>query len=98
MAFFSEFCGGGVSPCDGTKHQLIYKDKYVFEGHAPPASLNAFLSNPPAEAKGLVVPGIPIGSAGMEDGDRFPPFKVSQLNNHGSYSVYASIENYEQQF
>lgn len=79
-------------------HTAIYKDKYVFEGHVPPASLNAFLSNPPAEAKGLVVPGMPIGSAGMEDGDRFQPFKVLQLNNDGSYSVYANIENYEQQF
>ena len=77
---------------------VIYKDKYVFEGHVPPASVNAFLSNPPAEAKGLVVLGIPIESAGMGDGDRFQPFKVLPLNNHGSYSVYASIENYEQQF
>lgn len=88
----------GIVPQARACHTATYKDKYVFEGHVPPASLNAFLSNPPADAKGLVVPGMPVGSAGMEDGDRFQPFKVLQLNNDGSYSVYASIESYEQQF
>lgn len=88
----------GIAPQTRSCHTAIYNDEYVFEGHVPPASMSAFLSNPPLEARGLVVPGMPIGSAGMEDGDRFQPFQVLQLNKDGSYVVYATIENYEQQF
>lgn len=88
----------GIIPQAQSCHTAIYDDQYVFEGHVPPATIKAFLNSPPAEAKGLVVPGMPIESAGMEDGDRFQPFQVLQLNNDDSYSVYANIESYEQQF
>ena len=40
---------------------------YVIEGHVPAAALKRFLAEKP-NAKGLAVPGMPIGSPGMEDG------------------------------
>jgi len=39
---------------------------YVLEGHVPADDVTAFLRRPPAGALGLVVPGMPIGSPGME--------------------------------
>jgi hypothetical protein len=40
---------------------------YVIEGHVPAAALKRFLDEKP-EAIGLAVPGMPIGSPGMEGG------------------------------
>ena len=40
---------------------------YVIEGHVPAAALRRFLAEKP-QAKGLAVPGMPIGSPGMEGG------------------------------
>jgi hypothetical protein len=41
---------------------------YVVEGHVPAAALTRFLAEKP-HAKGLAVPGMPIGSPGMEGGN-----------------------------
>jgi hypothetical protein len=40
---------------------------YIIEGHVPAAALTRFLAEKP-NARGLAVPGMPIGSPGMEDG------------------------------
>ena len=71
---------------------------YVFEGHVPPISMKQFLDNPPPGAIGLSVPGMPIGSAGMEDGDRFQAYKVWLMNKDGTVEEFASINSYEDQF
>lgn len=42
-------------------------DGYVIEGHVPAAALRRFLAEKP-NATGLAVPGMPIGSPGMEGG------------------------------
>ena len=78
-------------------HTAIYKD-YFFEGHVPPALVQTFINNPPENAKGLVVPGMPIGSAGMEDGDKFQPYKVWIMLDNGEFEEYAAIDTYNQQF
>jgi hypothetical protein len=44
---------------------------YVAEGHVPAAALKRFLSEKP-NATGLAVPGMPIGSPGMEGGNPEP--------------------------
>ena len=38
---------------------------YVVEGHVPPAAIKRLLAEKPA-GKGLAVPGMPVGSPGME--------------------------------
>jgi len=40
---------------------------YIIEGHVPAAALKRFLAEKP-QATGLAVPGMPIGSPGMEGG------------------------------
>lgn len=44
---------------------------YVIEGHVPAAALRHFLAEKP-NAAGLAVPGMPIGSPGMEGGSPEP--------------------------
>jgi len=39
---------------------------FVVEGHVPASALKRFLAERPAGAKGLAVPGMPVGSPGME--------------------------------
>lgn len=65
--------------------------EYVFEGHVPAEHVQAFLNNPPKGAIGLSVPGMPIGSPGMEVGDRMDYYQVLQLNLDGSSSIYAHV-------
>jgi hypothetical protein len=43
-------------------------DGYVVEGHVPAAAIDRLLAERPS-AKGLAVPGMPIGSPGMEGGE-----------------------------
>lgn len=48
---------------------------YVIEGHVPAADVKRLLTERPA-ALGLAVPGMPLGSPGMEQGDRRERYKV----------------------
>lgn len=64
-------------------------DGYVFEGHIPAEVIARFLAEKPS-ASGLAVPGMPIGSPGMEFGDRVDPYDVLQFDAAGNTSVYES--------
>lgn len=65
----------------------------VFEGHIPAFLVKRFLKEKPVGAKGLSVPGMPIGSPGMEMGDRRDPYDVLLLMEDGSSSIYAHIDD-----
>ncbi|MBD3647240.1 MAG: DUF411 domain-containing protein [Pseudomonadales bacterium] len=65
-------------------------DGYIFEGHIPGKVIQAFLDNPPAGAKGLAAPGMPMGSPGMEMG-KFVPYNVLLVKNDGSTSIFQRI-------
>ena len=64
-------------------HTSVSESGYVFEGHIPARVIKEFMANPPEGAKGLAVPGMPIGSPGMEVGDQFTPFTVYLLTDSG---------------
>ncbi|MFT4635835.1 MAG: hypothetical protein ACI854_002540 [Arenicella sp.] len=64
---------------------------YVFEGHVPADHVKTFLANPPKAAIGLAVPGMPLGSPGMEVGGRKDYYQVLLLNKDGSSTVYAHV-------
>ncbi|RTZ16193.1 DUF411 domain-containing protein [Vibrio aquaticus] len=61
---------------------------YVFEGHIPADDIKAFLDNPPRNAKGLAVPGMPMGSPGMEYGDKKDEYVVYAYNEKGQVFSY----------
>lgn len=61
---------------------------YFIEGHVPAEQVLKLLKEKP-KAKGLTVPGMPIGSPGMEQGDTKQPYEVHLVHEDGSTSVYA---------
>ena len=78
-------------------HTAVTTDGYVFEGHVPAKYMAQFLENPPTQAIGLAVPGMPVGSPGMEYQNKFEPYQIMQLNKDGTTQVYADIESSQQQ-
>jgi hypothetical protein len=63
---------------------------YVLEGHVPGDDVKRLLEERPAIA-GLAVPGMPIGSPGMEiPGSNVQPYDVIAFSNDGSTHVFAS--------
>ena len=72
-------------------HTAVSQDGYVFEGHIPSKFIKQFLANPEADAIGLAVPGMPLGSPGMEVEGRFMPYDVLVLYKDGSSKVYAEV-------
>ena len=88
----------GVPVRYGSCHTGVSKDGYLFEGHVPARYIIKFLSAPPADALGLTVPAMPVGSPGMEYKDKFMAYDVLLLKKDGSVEVYDSVESYEQQF
>lgn len=87
----------GISPRLQSCHTAVTESGYVFEGHIPARVIHEFLESPPANAVGLAVPGMPIGSPGMEMGDRFTPYDVLQINEDGSTGVFTHIASLDQQ-
>lgn len=62
---------------------------YVLEGHVPAADVQRLLRERPAIA-GLAVPGMPIGSPGMEvPGTKAQPYDVIAFDNTGRTEVFA---------
>ena len=79
-------------------HTAISPNGFIFEGHIPAKFIEQYLANPPEQSRGLSVPAMPVGSPGMEVGDRFQPYHIIQLNHDGSTQIYASVSAYEEQF
>ncbi len=63
---------------------------YLVEGHVPADDIRRLLADAPGDVRGLAVPGMPIGSPGMEVDDRLDPYDVLAIGADGSVSVYAS--------
>lgn len=64
-------------------------DGYLVEGHVPAGDLERLLEERPQVA-GVAVPGMPIGSPGMEVGDRKDPYDVLTFAGDGTTKVYSS--------
>lgn len=76
-------------------HTAVWRSgetRYVFEGHVPASLVQRFLDAPPENARGLLVPGMPVGSPGMEYGDQRMPYDVLLLRHDGTTEVYAHVE------
>jgi len=63
-------------------------DGYVVEGHVPAADIKRLVSEKP-DVAGLTVPGMPIGSPGMEVDDKREPYDVLLLRKDGTTEVFA---------
>lgn len=82
----------------GIKNEQLYSchtaeiNGYVFEGHIPAEDIKAFLENPPRNAKGLTVPGMPMGSPGMEYGDKKTATRSTPLTKKAKFSNTAATK------
>ena len=61
---------------------------YTIEGHVPAREIRRLLSERP-DAIGLSVPGMPLGSPGMDFGSDKEAFDVLLIRKDGSTTVYA---------
>jgi len=61
---------------------------YFIEGHVPADDIKRLIRVKP-DAKGLTVPGMPIGSPGMERGLEFQPYEVLLVDKQGNTTVFS---------
>ncbi|MCM2277324.1 MAG: DUF411 domain-containing protein [Oligoflexia bacterium] len=76
----------GVARELGSCHTALI-DGYVVEGHVPVKAIQKLLSERP-EIAGISVPGMPIGSPGMEQGDGMDPYDVVSFDKQGKTAVF----------
>ena len=76
----------GITRDTASCHTAIV-DGYIVEGHVNYSAIKKMLENKP-EIKGLTVPGMPIGSPGMEQGNIKQPYNILYINEDGSTGVY----------
>ena len=62
---------------------------YTIEGHVPAQEIRRLLRERP-DAIGLSVPGMPLGSPGMDSGEDRESFDVLLVRRNGSTEVFAS--------
>ena len=62
-------------------------DGYVIEGHVPADLIHKLVKEKP-QVLGLAVPGMPVGSPGMEGG-KPEPYSVLTFDKNGKTAVYA---------
>ena len=72
-------------------HTGVSKNGYIFEGHIPSKYITQFLSEEHSNVIGLSVPGMPLGSPGMEVEGKFMPYDVLILFEDGTSKVYAEV-------
>jgi len=82
----------GIPDALGSCHTALV-DGYALEGHVPASEVKRLLKERP-QARGLAVPGMPVGSPGMEVGARVDPYAVLLIGADGkTYSTYARYPN-----
>jgi hypothetical protein len=62
---------------------------YAIEGHVPAGAIERLLAERP-QVRGLAVPGMPIGSPGMEGADA-EPYEVMTFTQGGATNVYERV-------
>ena len=76
----------GITPDLASCHTAIV-DGYVVEGHVPARDVQRLLAERPDDF-GLSVPGMPIGSPGMEMGNQRDAFDTLLLMRDGSTELF----------
>jgi hypothetical protein len=77
----------GLTPSLTSCHTAFIGD-YVIEGHVPANDIRRLIADAP-KASGLAVPGMPVGSPGMEMGDRKDRYQVLMFNDSGQTRVFS---------
>ena len=78
----------GLTPELSSCH-TAFVNNYILEGHVPSGDVLLLLSQKP-KALGLTVPGMPVGSPGMEMGNHRDPFDTLLILHNGNSEVFKS--------
>ena len=78
----------GVPQALWSCHTMVV-DGYVIEGHVPAEAIARLLRQRPDGVAGLAVPGMPLGSPGMEAGGHMQAYQVIAFGPRGQ-NVFAS--------
>ena len=70
-----------------TSCHTAFVDGYVVEGHVNYSAIKKMLEEKP-NIIGITVPGMPIGSPGMEQGNTKQAYNILYVNKDGSTGVY----------
>jgi len=62
-------------------------DGYVIEGHVPIADIKRLIAEHP-DVVGITVPGMPIGTPGMESGEERESFTVFSFDRQGQTEIF----------
>ncbi|MBU3015625.1 DUF411 domain-containing protein [Poseidonibacter lekithochrous] len=76
----------GITKKTASCHTAIV-DGYVIEGHVDYSAVKKMLTEKP-NIIGITVPGMPIGSPGMEQGNMKQAYNILSINKNGSVEVY----------
>ncbi len=66
-------------------------DGYVIEGHVPATDIKQLLSKK-LDIIGLTVPEMPVGTPGMEMGNRKDPFSVLTFDKDGNTTIFKQYD------
>jgi hypothetical protein len=81
-----------VPPALTSCHTAII-DGYVIEGHVPADDIKRLL-NSRSDIRGLSVPQMPVGTPGMEMGDRKDHFEVISFTDDSETAVFQKYTDY----
>lgn len=76
----------GISDKTASCHTAIV-DGYVIEGHVNYSAVKKMLTEKP-DIVGITVPGMPVGSPGMEQGNMKQSYNILAIKKDGSLTVY----------
>jgi hypothetical protein len=74
-------------PAGASSCHTAFVGGYFVEGHVPAEDITRLLAEHP-DVAGIAVPGMPLGSPGME-GPNAPPYKVLAVRKDGKLEVFA---------
>lgn len=77
----------GVTDDLASCHTAII-DGYVVEGHVPSDDVKRLLAEKPNNIKGIAVPGMPVGTPGMEMGNKKDSYSVVAFDKQGQTKVF----------
>ena len=82
----------GLTPRLASCHTAVIEG-YTIEGHVPAKDIRRLLKEKP-DLIGLSVPQMPVGTPGMEQGNRKDPYQVIGWDKNGKESVFTDYQKY----
>lgn len=76
----------GITQNTDSCHTAIV-DGYVIEGHVDYSAVKKMLTEKP-NIVGITVPGMPVGSPGMEQGNMKQAYNILSIDKDGSVAIY----------